>query len=381
MSSPTHGYDLRRNVKSRLDKRVKDMVAASGGPEKCIGKPSATGVGVHIIFLSDESPKHTTSPRPHPCPRPSTRTLREEEDVEMGDSSESSSGSDIDTAEQHTPINEQTGPSSTLNAPRAPRRTEDRRPEDWNGGNLASTDGGVADSMAHITKRRLAPRSDLKDIEAARRRVEEQRLTEAKRIRLEQLMKRAQREVQQLRQRADDLECENAEELTQLLRREMEIDEEGEETQSRTREEEGDGELLEVQSNGYTPTEVYSENDGYQPRWSSPSLSLPPALSHPRDERSLTPTPTLRPSSGPPQVAGPSSSRLGPQVQLARGPLRRQHAVPLTPPRAGEFVVVTRQVVDGLDNLTGSHVHRTKRYRVRQADLESIYGNSDREEE
>ncbi|KAI0246249.1 hypothetical protein BJV78DRAFT_1256497, partial [Lactifluus subvellereus] len=365
MSSPMHSYDLRSNVESGLNRRIKAMVAANGGPEKCIGKPSATGLGVHIIFLSEQSPRLTTGPSP------ATRTPREEEDVEMVDS-ESSSGSDIDTAEQHAPRQEHIGPSSTLDAPRVPRRTEDRQPEDWNGGNLASTDGRVADSMAHVAKRRPAPRSDLKDVEAARRRVKVQRLAEAKKIRIEQLMKRAQREAQQLRQRAADLERESAEDVARLLREEMETDEEGEGEEARSRNtEDGDGDQFDVQSNGsYTPTEVYSTDDGHQPRWSSPFPSPPPATlpaPHPHDERSPTPTPTQPTSPGPPQVAGPPSLRLGTQVQLARGPLRQQSTMPLThlprtttPPRADEFVVVSRQVVDGLDDLTGSHVCHKK---------------------
>ncbi|KAI0246254.1 hypothetical protein BJV78DRAFT_1256533, partial [Lactifluus subvellereus] len=362
MSSPMHEDDLRFDVNSGLNRRIKAMVAANGGQEKCIGKASATGLGVHIIFLSEQSPGPTTSPRP------ATRTPREEEDIEMVDSSESSAGSDIDTAEQHTPRGEYRRPSSTLNAPRAPRRTEDRRLEDWNRGNLASIDGRVVDSMSHITKRWPAPRSDLKDVEAARQRVEVQRLAEAKKIRIEQLMKRAQREAQQLRQRAADLERETAEDVARLLREEMETDEgEGEEARSRDTEEDGDGDKFDVQSNGsYTLTEVYSTDDGHQPRWSSPFPSPPPAPlsgSHPCDERSPTPTPTQPQSPGPPQVAGLSSLRLEPQVQPAQGPLRPQSTMPLahlprttTPPRGDEFVVVTRQVVDGLDDLTGSHV-------------------------
>ncbi|KAI0253239.1 hypothetical protein BJV78DRAFT_1195237 [Lactifluus subvellereus] len=365
MSSPMLEDDLRSNVKGGLNRRIKAMVAANGGPEKCIGKPSATGLGVHIIFLSEQSPKPTTSP----CP--ATRTPREEEDVDMVDSE---SGSDIDTAEQHAPHHEHDKPSSTLDAPRVPRRTGDRRPEDWNGGNLASIDGRVVNSMAHMTKCGQAPRSDLKDVEAARRRVEVQRHAEAKKIRIEQLMKRARREAQQLRQRAADLERETAEEVARLLREEMETDkEEGEEARSREMEEDGDKDRFDVQSNGsYTPTEIYSADDGDQPRWSSPFPSpspMPLPTPYPRNERSPTPTPAQPPSPGPPQVAGPSGLRLGTQVQLARGPFRRQSTMPLalsprttTPPRADEFVVVTRQVADGLDDLTASHVRHKKWY-------------------
>jgi hypothetical protein len=55
--------------------------------------------------------------------------------------------------------------------------------------------------------------------------------------------------------------------------------------------------------------------------------------------------------------------------------------MPLTTPRAHGLVVVTQSVVDGLDDLTGSHVRRSKYYLVHEVDLESLYGNSDMEEE
>ena len=375
MSSPIHGHDLRPRIKSRIDKRVKDMVAANGGPEKCLGKPSATGLGVHLIFLSEGSPRPTTSPGPGPRARPSTGP-REEQDVKMVDSSESSSGSDTDTAE-HTPNREHIIPSRILNAPTALRRTEVRRLEDWNRGGFVSTDGSVQDGTAHIAKRRPAPHWDLEDIEAARQRVHQQRIIEAKKIQLEQLVKGAQREAQQLRQRADDLERETSERFERLLRGETEIDEgEGEEPETTAVE---DGDQSDVRSNwSYAPTEVYS-NEGDHPRRASPSPPLPSPISpstptHPREERSQTPTPAS------PQVAGASSLLLEPQGQLAQGPLHRQHTRLLTPPRADEFVVVTRQVVDRLDDLTGSYVRRTKHYRVRQTDLESLYGNSGMEE-
>jgi hypothetical protein len=192
----------------------------------------------------------------------------------MMDSSESSSDFDIDTAEQNTPQQKYTEPSSTLNVPRAPRWTEGRRPEDWNGGNLVSAGGSVTDRTVHVAKRRPAPHSDYKDVEAARRRVQRQRLAEAKKIHLEQLIKGAQREAQQLRQRATDLERETAEEVERLLREETEMGEgNGEEARSRDMEGGGDEDHFEVQSNcSHAPTEVYSTDDGDKPRWSSPSL-------------------------------------------------------------------------------------------------------------
>ena len=362
------------------------MVAANGGPDKCLGEPSATGLGVHLTFLSEESPKPTTSPRTRPRPTPST-SPREEEDVKMVDSSGSSSGSDTDTAE-HTPQSQHVRPSSTLKAPRVPRRAGDRRLENWIGRNFAPADGSVPDSTAPVAQRRPAPYSDLKDVEEARRRVHQQRLKEAKRIQLEQLLKGAQREARQLRQRADDLEHETSEHMERLLRGEEEVDEEEVKAAKPTAMEEdgADEDQSDVQSNwSYTPTEVYSRDGGDQPRRSSPSPSLlrpvsPTISTHSRNERSQTPTPTRPSTPVTPQVTGPSSLRLEPYVQRARGPLHRQHTMVLTPPLADEFVVVTRQVVDGLDDVAGSHVRRTKHYLVRQADLESLHGKSDMEE-
>ena len=238
------------------------MVAAHGGSKNVIGRPSATGLGVHLIFLSEESPKSTSRPRPRPRLNRGTPG-QEEEDVEMADSDVDSSGSrsgpEIDAAE-HTQHQEHKGPPSTLDTPKAPRRTEDWRPEEWHKGSVASTDASVMNSPAPITKRWPAPHSDIEDVEAARQRVQEQRLAEAKRFQIEQLWKGAQREAQQLRQRAADLEHETAKEIAQLLQMEMEMNGEG---QSRDMlEEDGDGDRFEVQSNrSYTPTEVYSEDD------------------------------------------------------------------------------------------------------------------------
>lgn len=69
-------------------------------------------------------------------------------------------------------------------------------------------------------------------------------------------------------------------------------------------------------------------------------------------------------------VTGASSSA-GP-----RSLAHRQHIVP--PPMN---LARADEVMDGLDDLTGSHVRHEKRYRVRPANLESFYGNSDKEEE
>jgi hypothetical protein len=45
MSRATHGYDLSPNVKSRLDKYIKDMVTASGERDKGI----ALGSQVQLV--------------------------------------------------------------------------------------------------------------------------------------------------------------------------------------------------------------------------------------------------------------------------------------------------------------------------------------------
>ena len=77
---------------------------------------------------------------------------------------------------QHTPRQGNEKPSSALDMPKALHRTEDRRRGSWNEGGLASTDGSVTNGQAPITECQLAPRSDPKDVEVARRRVEKQRL-------------------------------------------------------------------------------------------------------------------------------------------------------------------------------------------------------------
>ena len=61
-------------------------------------KPSATGLGVHFVFQSEESPKLASSSRPHS----STRAPRKG-DVKMVDPSKSSFGLDMGTAKPHTP--------------------------------------------------------------------------------------------------------------------------------------------------------------------------------------------------------------------------------------------------------------------------------------
>ncbi|KAI0251639.1 hypothetical protein BJV78DRAFT_1209561, partial [Lactifluus subvellereus] len=222
----------------------------------------------------------------------------------------------------------------------------DSQPEDHQEGTVASTDVSVTDTLASIASHHRVS-SGLEDVEAARQRVEAQRCEEAKRIWLEQLQKQARLGAWQLRQRAADLERETAENIARLL---QEMEEE--DTASTAMHE--DEERSDVRSNhSYTPTETSSSSDDDE-YWSSPPHT-PEFQTRHIEERSLTPTllTTLLPSAGP--------SQLGPVTTAS-------------------FVVVTRQVVDGLNDLTGSPVRRAKRYRVRAADLESFCGDFDMEE-
>ncbi|KAI0248637.1 hypothetical protein BJV78DRAFT_1234089 [Lactifluus subvellereus] len=291
------------------------------------------------------------------------------------DSSESGSSSDTDTVGQNTPYYEDKTPPSPLRTPK-PRCTEDLQPEGCREGTVASTDRSVTDSLASIALHRGVT-SDLEDVDATRRRVEAWRRKEATRIRLEQLQKQAQLGALQLRQRADDLEHENAQDAARLLR-EMEGG-----TTSTAMEEGEDG--IDVQSNhGYTPTETSSSSDEDE-YWSPP----PPLSFHTSNFQTGhieegSPAPTL-PATPPPQVT------MEGRRQAQQGhPLSCQHAVAIPRPSSSttslpgaetdSFVVVTRQVVDSLNDLTGSPVRRTKRYRVRAIDLESICGDFDMEE-
>ncbi|KAI0251629.1 hypothetical protein BJV78DRAFT_1209431, partial [Lactifluus subvellereus] len=222
--------------------------------------------------------------------------------------------------------------------------------EDRQEGTVASTDMSVTDNLASIASLRRVP-SDLEDVEAARWRVRAQRLEATKRIGLEQLQKQARLGAWQLRQRADDLERETAENIARLLQ-EMEED-----TASTAMEEDED--RFDVWSNhSYTPTETSeSSSSGDDEYWSSPPHT-PRSQTRHIEERSPTPIlpTTPLPSAGP--------SQLG----------------PVTGAETASFVVVTRQVVDGLNDLTGLPVCRAKRYRVRAADLESLCGDFDMEE-
>ncbi|KAI0247921.1 hypothetical protein BJV78DRAFT_1241128 [Lactifluus subvellereus] len=296
---------------------------------------------------------------------------RSSSDSDM-DSSESSASSDTDIVESNTPCNGHTIPPSPLRTPR-PRRTEDLQPKGCQEGMVASTDRSVTDSPASIALHRRVT-SDLEDVDATRQRVEAWHREEATRIRLEQLQKQARLGALQLRQRADDLERENAQDAARLLQ-EMEGG-----TASTAMDEGEDG--VDVRSNhGYTPTETSSSSD--EDEYWSPPPPFPFRTSNSQTGHieEGSPAPTL-PATPPPQVT------MEGRRQAQQGhPLSRQHAVaiPLPPSstmslpgaETDSFVVVTRQVVDGLNDLTGSPVRRTKRYRVRAVDLESLYGDFD----
>ena len=192
---------------------------------------------------------------------------------------------------------------------------------------------------------------DREEVEAARRRVEAQRRQEAKRIHIEQLQKQARLEAWKLRQRADDLEQEAGESAARLLQ---------EDTTPVAMDEDKNG--FDVQSNhSYPPTETSESSDDDEQWLSPPPLRFHTPTSQTRHiedfERSQTPT----------QPATPPPSQLGPQVRMET----HRHAQPETT----SFVVVSRQVVDGLNVLTGLPVLQTKQYRVHAMDLESLYGD------
>jgi hypothetical protein len=140
----THDYFLRSDTKSRVLRRVDEMVAMYGGPEKVIKKPSATRVGVHIIFREDAEEPSTSRPRPLPLPL-----------------SHSSIASNMDHAEPHVP-RPQNARTPALDEPRACRRAGNSQPTGWNDGNApsgVSVDGNDA---------------ALEALEAARQRVAQQ---------------------------------------------------------------------------------------------------------------------------------------------------------------------------------------------------------------
>ena len=147
-----------------------------------------------------------------------------------------------------------------------------------------------------------------------------------------------------------------------------------------TEDEDEDG--LDVRSkHSYARTET-SESSDDDEDWSSL-----PRLLFDASNFQTSPTPTL-PATPPPSQLGPLAEARH-EAQKGRS-LYRQHgaAIPLASSPTLElpganmtcFVVVTRQVVNGLNSLTGLPVRRTKRYRVRAAGLESLCGDFNMEE-
>jgi hypothetical protein len=223
MTNTTHEHFLRPNTKSRVQRRVDEMVAIFGGPEKVIGKPSATGHGIHIIFKEDADAEHTPRPRPHPLPP------FEEEDIDMDElesnvddeaMSQSSSfygiSSDLDHAVPHVQASK-TQPTPTLDELRLCQRMENSQPKGWTDGNAppgVSVNGDHAPTQKTSQVCSSDPPSDA--VEAARQRVAQQRRDNAERIRIFQAKKLISLEAGLLRQRAADLEREAEEEEAEL---------------------------------------------------------------------------------------------------------------------------------------------------------------------
>ena len=83
MSSATHGYDLSPNVKSRLDKYIKDMVTASGERNKGI----ALGSQVQLVYMSTSHSARRVAQGQPPVPvpvHPHALQVRKE-DIETAD--------------------------------------------------------------------------------------------------------------------------------------------------------------------------------------------------------------------------------------------------------------------------------------------------------
>jgi hypothetical protein len=221
----THDYFLRTNTKSRVLRRVNEMVAMYGGPEKVIGKPSATGVGVHIIFREDAD-EELSMPGPPPLPLPpapspegedvNMDSLESNMDAESMSSSSCSSSIPFDRnhAEPHAPRPENAPPTPTLDEPRACRRAGNSQPTGWTDGKAPSGES-VDCNHVIVTKPSRVCHSD-EALEAARQRVARQRRDDAERIRRIQERKLMLVEADLLRQRAADLEREAEEEATGL---------------------------------------------------------------------------------------------------------------------------------------------------------------------
>jgi hypothetical protein len=245
-------------------------------------------------------------------------------------------------AEPHTPRRQYEAPTSTLATPRLRKRTEDRRTKGCKDGIAASSDASVGVNHASMVKHRRGRHSapDSAEVEAARRRGAAQRREQAMKACVEQEKKRASLEAWVLRQRAADLEREAEEEEARLIG-EVEMMEEEEEEEGEGEEEEDSDEV--VSNYSYAPTEVYSAAE--QECWTRPS-----------------PFKTQQQRRGGHGLHRHDAVMVHPQVTTSE-----------------PYVVVTRMVND-LNTVTGSSVQRTKRYRVRIDDLESLQGSSDMDE-
>ncbi|KAN0129668.1 hypothetical protein V8E53_012488 [Lactarius tabidus] len=390
----SHGYSL-RPTKGRMEKRLNAYVAAFGEENKnnITAAPSETGEGIHLVFDRERS----LEPVPGgPIEQGHTNTS---EDMQTDDSdsdsgtdgdsdSDSASESESDTSSPQTPRRVHFEPTSALRTPR-PQRHGEQRQEDWREGSVASSTS-VADSMASIVERGRVLRSQLQDVQAGRRRVEEQRRAEGQRIRIEQIHKLFEEQESILRERLTALQQEYEQVIAQL---------DQEDSEGFAMKEE-----FENESNfEYTPTETSESGQQQQQRLRSPTPW--PYPGHENRQKSLTPwaepgnvppmvciSQSPSPSPSPPPVAGPS--RMGPsmmeQHQQERG-LRRQHAQHMyisprkyTSSPGSEFVTVTQRVqrlgpsgTAIFDAFTNEPVLETRRYRVRADVLQGIEEDSD----
>jgi hypothetical protein len=387
----SHGYSLRPNVKGRMDRRLNAYVAAFGEENKnnIVAAPSETGEGIRLIFDRE----HSLEPVPGgPIEQGYTNTSEDVIIIDDSDSdadSDSDSGSESDTSSPQTPPRVHFEPTSALRTPR-PQRHGEQRQEDFREGSVVST-VSVADSMASIVERGRVLRSQLQDVQAGRRRVEEQRRAEGQRIRIEQIHRLFEEQERILRDRLTELQQEYEQVITQL-------DQEDSEAFATVKEE------FENESNfEYTPTET---SESGQQRGRSPTPWTYPGREN--RQKSLTPwaepgnvppnvsfSPSPSPSPPPAPIAGPS--RMGPsmmeQHRQERG-LRRQHAQHMfispnkrpntTAGPGAKFVTVTQRVqrvgptgTAVFDAFTNEPVLETKRYRVRADVLQGIDEDSD----
>jgi hypothetical protein len=388
----SHGYSL-RPTKGRMEKRMNAYVAAFGEENKnnITAAPSETGEGIHLVFDRERS----LEPVPGgPIEQGHTNSS---EDMQTDDSdndsgtdsdsdSDSASESESDTSSPQTPRRVHFEPTSALRTPR-PQRHGEQRQEDWREGSVASATS-VADSMASIVERGRVLRSQLQDVQAGRRRVEEQRRAEGQRIRIEQIHKLFEEQERILRERLTALQQEYEQVIAQL---------DQEDSEGFAMKEE-----FENESNfEYTPTETSESGQQQQQGRRSPTPWPYPGREN--RQKSLTPwaepgnvPPNVcfspSPSPSPPPVAGPS--RTGPsmmeQHQQERG-LRRQNAQHMyisprkyTSSPGSEFVTVTQRVqrlgpsgTAIFDAFTNEPVLETRRYRVRADVLQGIEEDSD----